>query len=249
MIFRPELVAKIKTDDKTMTRRRVKKGEHACRYQGGRDYAVQPGRGQKSVCRIRVTDVRREPLGTITAADARAEGFPDIAGFARYWLHLYHPDPDMRVAIMRPAVHPAAIADEHALEHFTGRYGMAPVWVITFERVIFDERRARPGVPVFLAPTGRGADYTTDRFRAIPDEPEAVPPDEIAALPTTMEAKQRWIMDRAAAEVARSSEPLEVQVARALASARAAGVDTARYEREIAAKIRSLEARARRKAA
>lgn len=45
VIFRPELARKIIRGEKTMTRRPIKPGETTCRYRPGRDYAVQPGRG------------------------------------------------------------------------------------------------------------------------------------------------------------------------------------------------------------
>lgn len=44
-------------------------------------YAVQPGRGKKSVARIRITSIRRERVGDISEADARAEGFANAADF------------------------------------------------------------------------------------------------------------------------------------------------------------------------
>ena len=46
-------------------------------YRVGVDYAVQPGRGKPAVARIRITDIRREDVRTISAPDIRAEGFLD----------------------------------------------------------------------------------------------------------------------------------------------------------------------------
>lgn len=81
--------------DKTQTRRLVKPGDELhswwendrvgfrkavqmdsgrIRWEVGRTYAVQPGRGQKAIARIRITDIRREPLQAITEAEAEAEG-------------------------------------------------------------------------------------------------------------------------------------------------------------------------------
>lgn len=40
----------------------------------GNTYAVQPGRGQKAVGRIRITGIRQERLQAITDSDAVAEG-------------------------------------------------------------------------------------------------------------------------------------------------------------------------------
>ncbi len=70
--------------------------ERACRYEGGRSYAVQPsglgkGRGGKSVGRIRIKDVRRQSLGFGSGglAEVRREGFRSWNGFAEYWIQLY----------------------------------------------------------------------------------------------------------------------------------------------------------------
>ena len=44
------------------------------RWQVGKTYAVQPGRGKKAVGRIRITEIRRERLQDITPQDCLAEG-------------------------------------------------------------------------------------------------------------------------------------------------------------------------------
>jgi len=84
---------------KTQTRRLVKEGDYGwvcgdngkkppllqlshsevisggrLRWQRGRTYAVQPGRGKKAVGRIRITGIRRERLQSISFRDRRAEG-------------------------------------------------------------------------------------------------------------------------------------------------------------------------------
>lgn len=62
------------------------------KWQAGRTYAVQPGRNEKAVARIRLVDICQEQLQDITAEDALAEGIgPDltdtdrIAAFAALW--------------------------------------------------------------------------------------------------------------------------------------------------------------------
>lgn len=45
------------------------------KWQRGRTYAVQPGRGKPAVARIRITDIRQERLQDISEDDARAEGY------------------------------------------------------------------------------------------------------------------------------------------------------------------------------
>ena len=88
MIFRPELVDLIVAGRKTETRRPVKPGV-GCRYQPGRSYAVQPGRGKRAVCRIDVRSARLECVGDIDDAAARREGFDSREGFLDYWRGLY----------------------------------------------------------------------------------------------------------------------------------------------------------------
>lgn len=86
MIFKPEMVEKILSGEKTVTRRPLKQLD---RYQPGRDYAVQPGRGKHAVARIRVTFVHEDRLGSITEDDARREGFLSSEAFFDYWDRLY----------------------------------------------------------------------------------------------------------------------------------------------------------------
>ncbi len=78
---------------KTQTRRLVKKGDYKVwnllvhppkaiavrtreriRWEVGRTYAVQPGRGQKAVGHFRITRFRRERLQAISDEDIEAEG-------------------------------------------------------------------------------------------------------------------------------------------------------------------------------
>jgi hypothetical protein len=68
------------------------------KWEVGRDYAVQPGRGQKAIGRIRLLEIRQERLQDIDEAGAEAEGvalqawaadsyhqFPRTAGYAHLW--------------------------------------------------------------------------------------------------------------------------------------------------------------------
>lgn len=81
MIFTPENADKVKAGTKTATRRIV--GSRW--YKPGQEWAVQPGRNLKAICRIRLTDVRQEPLQNIALADVVAEGCADLIEFARLW--------------------------------------------------------------------------------------------------------------------------------------------------------------------
>lgn len=114
MIFKPEMVEKILAGEKTVTRRPVKyeriqpfggftelvEVARACRYEVGKDYAVQPvieegpgkGRGGKEVARLFVVRIAREPLGgglDRSISEAEREGFEDWPAFVLYWQGLY----------------------------------------------------------------------------------------------------------------------------------------------------------------
>lgn len=72
---------------KTQTRR-IAKGQEAP-WLIGRTYAVQPGRCCRAVGRILVTNLRREPLGQVTDADARAEGVADREAYVALWAEIH----------------------------------------------------------------------------------------------------------------------------------------------------------------
>lgn len=96
MIFAADLAEKVARGEKVVTRRVVKlvPNQHPsaqpCRYVVGRSYAVQPGRGKRSIARIRIVGVDQMPLGIIGADEARREGFADAVAFARRWCDLHH---------------------------------------------------------------------------------------------------------------------------------------------------------------
>jgi len=83
----------------------TRRGEHGPSktvYEVGQSYAVQPGRGQKSVTRIRVTGLRRERLQDMSQADAQQEmpvaspladvsdGQWALKSFQETWNTMYH---------------------------------------------------------------------------------------------------------------------------------------------------------------
>lgn len=94
MIFTPDNCQLILDGRKTQTRRVMREDHYIRRrdgrvalvretvdpfaprviYQVGGTYAIQPGRGEKAVGRIRVTAIRRERLQEIGPHDALAEG-------------------------------------------------------------------------------------------------------------------------------------------------------------------------------
>lgn len=61
------------------------------RYAVGQDYAVQPGRGQKSVGRIRITGIERYDVRSITGVRANMEGFKGVFAFLDVWTAMHDP--------------------------------------------------------------------------------------------------------------------------------------------------------------
>lgn len=68
------------------------------KYATGNTYAVQPGRGEKAVGRIRITGMSIERLQNITEADARAEGVASIEEFQALWETIHGKKPGERWA-------------------------------------------------------------------------------------------------------------------------------------------------------
>lgn len=86
-------VEKVLSGEKTQTRR-IRPFSHGlyCRYEVGKTYAVQPGRGKKSVGRILVTRVDCESRwgdGPISEADAKAEGGYTQQQYEDLWASMY----------------------------------------------------------------------------------------------------------------------------------------------------------------
>lgn len=99
---------KVLSGEKTSTRRLVKPSSAAITHGGiihevfdgslkkhyptycvGKTYAVQPGRGQKSIARIRITGIRLEDVRNISDEDLRAEGFHDAFHFLWTWTKMH----------------------------------------------------------------------------------------------------------------------------------------------------------------
>jgi hypothetical protein len=92
-------------------------------YAEGQTYAVQPGRGQKSVARVRITNIRREDVRAISETDAKAEGFSSPSQFLRVWCEMHD----------KPALYPT---DEGMLILVDGRPAARyDAWALTFEVV------------------------------------------------------------------------------------------------------------------
>jgi hypothetical protein len=157
MIFQHTL-AKVLDRTKTQTRRRVKPREYKrtdpdlpgnpivqvavadknggwvgtgspVRFNVGSDYAVQPGRGQKSVARIRITQIRREDVRNISDEDAEAEGFDTKEDFWHTWIEMHDP---RYLETYQYAVDTQQLDEYGFYKRPTERYD---AWALTFELV------------------------------------------------------------------------------------------------------------------
>lgn len=101
MIFQ-HTTNQVLSNEKTQTRRIVKAGEYLLngmvmtadgrvKWRTGYDYAVQRGRGQRSVARIIITDIRKEYIWEILKSpeDVAAEGFQSWGGFMATWEQIH----------------------------------------------------------------------------------------------------------------------------------------------------------------
>ncbi|MGE4425033.1 MAG: ASCH domain-containing protein [Solirubrobacteraceae bacterium] len=87
MMFRPELAAAVMAGEKTVTRRACTDNPRSpwwrccCSLSVGQSVAIQPGRGKHAIGRATVVSVKRQRLGHLTPAEARAEGFATPEAF------------------------------------------------------------------------------------------------------------------------------------------------------------------------
>lgn len=84
MIFRREMLAKVLSGAKTVTRRVGK-----ARYKMGRTYAVQPGRGRQHVAHIKIRGVQEKALSFVDKWEVYWEGFDTVSEFVDYWIKLH----------------------------------------------------------------------------------------------------------------------------------------------------------------
>jgi uncharacterized protein YhfF len=226
MIFRPELARQIRNGRKTMTRRPIKR-DQPCRYQPGKSYAVQPGRGQSATCRIHITDVRHELAGQITLPDAILEGFKTTDEFKAYWIKLHDPawltaETAFVESCDTENVDTDMFLRARSVARFDERHAIKPVWAITF-------RLDTAPVGRFLALRSDEL-YTANPARALPNEPEAVTPDEQRSITERANmTTQQWIAhEQASRDQDRALLSREDQLVRLQRAARLRSVDISR---------------------
>ena len=72
---------------KTQTRRIIKTDKAPAK--SGKSLAVQPGRGKKAVCHVKVIAVRKARLGDLSKEGAQAEGYENREDFIKVWKEMY----------------------------------------------------------------------------------------------------------------------------------------------------------------
>lgn len=120
--------------DDSITRARhevvaVKDENNKCRdmYRVGKTYAVQPGRGQKAVGRIRLLNIDLHDVRNMASADVKAEGFTSFYEFMSTWCAMH--DKEMTL----PTEHTNWSLQQHLHKH--GQRDRYQAWVLTFELV------------------------------------------------------------------------------------------------------------------
>lgn len=77
----------VEREDKVQEKVLLRGDRH--KWRTGRTYAVQPGRNQPAVARIRLLDIRYQLLGHVSEAEARAEGYASLEEFREAWGHIH----------------------------------------------------------------------------------------------------------------------------------------------------------------
>lgn len=105
MIFR-HTWEKVLSGEKTETRRLIGPRDVDCtdyfpsavmtdmcriKYQVGKFYAVQPGRGKPGVAQIQMLDIYAEDVRSITENHVKAEGYENAMYFFSTWLSMHDP--------------------------------------------------------------------------------------------------------------------------------------------------------------
>lgn len=113
------------------------RGRKASIYQVGKSCAVQPGRGQRAIGRIRITGIRREDVRDISDEDARAEGFASKWQFWETWTEMHDPRAYKHIMETTPAM--LKVKTDDGREQWMFSYlKLCPAerydaWVLTFE--------------------------------------------------------------------------------------------------------------------
>lgn len=105
----------------------VQSGSHRLMYRKGNTYAVQPGRTQRAVGRIRITGIRCEDVRNISDGDVKAEGFASYEHFIQTWCYMHDPAANKEADKLK-GVHICDVARTRPAERYQS-------WALTFELV------------------------------------------------------------------------------------------------------------------
>jgi hypothetical protein len=230
LILTPQQARTVMRGAKTQYRLPARRDEDRCRFQVGKSYAVQPGRGRAARGRVLVTAVRLGLAGDVTFEDARAEGFRTRDEWRAAWVRLHDRAwLEQRCAYSAEGELVAEPGDDALLERFAEWWADRRVWALTF-------RVDTSHVPRMMhRQSERG--YTSNPRDAVPDEPEAV--DAATQARITDEARRRdharrgWL-EQQALDGQRS---LEEQLAEVRRRGQRSGVDLRDHERAIQRRI------------
>lgn len=223
MIFTREHIDLIRTGEKTMTRRPVRAGRQGALQKPpgnwgdrlGEPTPIMEASGESAVGFIVMTGKSRERLGEIEQRPDHvlAEGCRSLAQFARAWLAQHDPHPEMR----RAATDPAKIDDENIVEHLRDRHYRREVWVLTFTYVTHPPNLLTARSPFEVSGrsvfSGDERGYVHTPSSALSQEPEAIDPRIVDALPLSVAARARYERERLAREAATRDLPIEQQLA------------------------------------
>lgn len=164
----------------------------------GKVFVVKRAAGLDPAVYATITDVRREWLGEIDFAGAKACGHRTTDDFKLAWTRSADriSDSDERWALRE-------LSDDGLrdalLARFTRRHAATEVWVVSF--------RVSEGRDRFLAAGSRGGDYTTTPARALDPDAPCVGDLELARM--AKEAEAHRLKFRAALEAERAERKAE----------------------------------------
>lgn len=203
MILTPAETRAVLARRKTMVRLPVASRDgvtRRCPVTIGSSHAVQPGAGEPAAAQVAIVNVRREPAGAITPADAKAEGNRTVEWWKQAWVRRHDAAWMKREHVELADVFGDDVVPFILLKRFEERWAHVEVWVVSF-----DLTEAKPLFMATAPVAGKSGDYTTSRGRSIdPDAPVDRLTQERYAKAALVESEKRRASLRADIEAARA---------------------------------------------